>query len=91
MRLGHIAFFGTGLLNVLFAFSMERVALPAPWPVAASWSFIAGAAAMPVCCFLAAWRERLHPLFVAPVLLLSFGGTVAWVGLFRGVVLSDGG
>lgn len=81
LRLGHIAMVALGALNILFALSLPRIALPAPWPCIASASMIAGAILMPACCALAAFRKRTVPLFIAPVLLLSTGATVAWVGL----------
>jgi len=84
VRLGHISLVALGALNILFAFSAARIALPAPWPGIASWSMVAGSILMPVCCGIAAkWRGAV-PLFAAPVLLLSFAATVAWVGLFLG-------
>jgi hypothetical protein len=85
-RLGHVCFYALGALNILFAFSMPRLGLDAPWPRIASLCLIAGAILMPACCFLAAWRKPLARLFPAPVLLLVAGGTITWVGMFLGVV-----
>src|SRR4051812_31823522 len=82
LRLGHIAMVALGALNLLFAQSLPRIALPAPWPLIASGSLIAGAILMPACYALVAFCKRAVPLFIAPVLLLSTGATVAWVGLF---------
>ncbi len=87
VRLAHIAFFGTGLLNLVFALSWgagERADDPQPLLVAASVLFIVGAVSMPAVCFASAWRDRLRHLFFIPV--LSLIGAVAAVlagGLIR--------
>lgn len=73
VRLGHISFFGLGFLNLLFGLSLRAIALPPANAQIASLGFIAGAIAMPLCCFLAAWREPLRHLFPIPVLCLVAG------------------
>jgi len=84
VRLGHISFFGLGFLNVLFAMSLPRARL-ADWELsAAGGTMIVGAVAMPAVCFLTAWRERLHLLFVIPVAALIHAGLTLTVGLWRG-------
>ena len=72
MRLGHIAFLGTGLLNLAFALSVEYHRLPAVPPLA-SGLLVVGGVTMPTVCFLAAWRDRLRHLFAVPVLSLIGG------------------
>lgn len=84
LRLGHISFFGLGLINILFAFSVARVALPAPWPVVASWALVVGGITMPLCCALAAWRKPMRNLFPVPVLSLLLGASITAVGLLAG-------
>lgn len=76
VRLGHIAFIGLGLVNIAFALSIA--ALPAPEPLArvSSAGFLVGAATMPLCCFLTAYRERMRILFPLPVTSL-LGAVVA--------------
>lgn len=76
IRLGHIAFFGLGFLNVLFALSVTAVPLPPSYGRYASMGFAAGALTMPACCFLTAWRAGLRRLFPIPVaaVLLGLGG-----------------
>ena len=77
-RLGHIAFVALGVLNLLFALS--------PWPAAASSAasvaasgFAIGGFAMPLVCFLTAWKERFRHLFFIPVLSLVIGAaTILW-------------
>ena len=83
-RLGHIALYALGVLNILFALSLPRFGLSETWARTASWCFILGAIAMPACCFLCAWRKPFARLFFIPVLLLLTGGTVMWVGMFLG-------
>ena len=62
-RLGHIALAALGGLNVLYGL--------APVPVSAlpGRLLLAGAIAMPLVCFLSAWKEPLRQLFFIPVLL----------------------
>jgi hypothetical protein len=84
VRLGHISLVALGVLNILFATSSPRIAVPPPWLSAASWSMVAGSILMTTCCAISAWRPRTVPLFAAPVLLLSLAVTVAWIGLFLG-------
>ena len=66
IRLGHISFFGTGLLNLAFTLSVQHVSLRhVPW--VASIGLVVGALTMPTVCFLAAWRRSFRHLFVIPV------------------------
>ncbi|MHC4718694.1 MAG: hypothetical protein ACYS5V_17145 [Planctomycetota bacterium] len=87
VRLAHIAFFGTGLLNLGFALSLgslERADGPDALLTAASVLLIVGAVAMPAVCYASAWRDPLRHLFFIPV--LSLAGAVAAVlagGLIR--------
>ena len=67
VRLGHIAFFGLGFLNVLFAFTVRALPVPAPFGEIAAAGFVLGAVTMPLACFLAAWRKPLRHLFPLPV------------------------
>lgn len=66
-RLGHIAFFGLGFVNLAFGLTFHAVSL-SPEPAAfASICLILGAVSMPLCCFLAAWKKPLRHLFPFPV------------------------
>ena len=67
VRLGHIAFFGLGFLNVLFAFTVRALPIGAPFGEIAAAGFVLGAVTMPLACFLAAWRKPLRHLFPLPV------------------------
>jgi hypothetical protein len=81
VRLGHISFLGTGLLNLAFAFTLVMIGSQAP-PIA-SWLFIVGAVTMPLVCFLAAWRDGLRYLFPIPVASL-IGASLSL--LFQGLL-----
>jgi hypothetical protein len=74
-RLGHISFFGLGLINFLFAITFgapaETIAIQA-----ASILFIVGAITMPISCALVAHRPALHLVFSVPVTSLLFGAAL---------------
>jgi hypothetical protein len=69
LRLGHIALAALGMLNVIYGLSPvavgggTRALLP-------GMLLMAGAVAMPLVCFLSAWRKPFRHLFFVPVLLL---------------------
>jgi hypothetical protein len=86
VRLGHISFLGTGLLNLAFVETVGAVGLRrGPWLPSAL--FILGTVSMPAVCFLAAWRKPLRHLFFIPVLSLIGGAAATLVQ----VVLLTGG
>lgn len=94
VRLGHIAFFGTGILCVLLAGTLQRHELGDGWERCAAWCMAAGAVGMPVCCGIAAFRARWTGLFVAPVLAIGVAVTVVYVRLFMiafGINAAGGG
>lgn len=65
LRLGHIACFGLGLINILFAFT--AVTLPtSPCARLASVLLVVGMVTMPLNCFLTAWQRSFRHLFVVP-------------------------
>ena len=75
VRLAHIAFFGLGFINLLFALTIARLGLSADagllrW---ASWLLVTGNCAMPVVCYLSSWRLPFRHLFFIPVLCLLSG------------------
>lgn len=91
VRLGHIAFFGTGMLSILMAGTLERQAQAfvgegigawGAWPANA---MALGALLMPACCAVAAWRKPLTWVFVLPVVLMGFAVTAVYVGLWCAV------
>ncbi len=66
-RLGHISFFGLAFVNFCFAFTQHVLPLNLPWSSVAMAAFLIGAASMPTCCFLSAWRKPFRHLFFIPV------------------------
>lgn len=82
LRLGHVAFFGTAFLNLAFCLSAAHLRLQ-PAPRLAVAGFALGAVAMPLVCFLSAWRESFRHLFFIPVISLI---VAAADFLFRGVL-----
>ena len=68
IRLAHISFFGLGFINLAFAFTAARAgAAPAGVLWWSALLLVAGNAAMPAVCYLAAWRQRFRHLFAVPV------------------------
>ena len=72
LRLGHIAFFGLGILNVIFALTLISSGVVLSYPGIASISLIAAAILMPAICFLSAWKKSFRHLFVLPVFCVAF-------------------
>ena len=84
VRLGHISFFGLGILNALFGLTLAAAHFPGQWLPAASCCLLLGAATMPACCFLSAWRKPFRHLFFVPVSSLLTGVLIillAWRNL----------
>jgi len=79
-RLGHIAFFGLGFLNLIFAATAAQLPLTGRSLTTASSTLILGAATMPLCCFLSAWRKPLRHLFPIPVLSITTGLLAILIG-----------
>lgn len=73
LRLGHIACFGMGMLNVLFALSVSAFAPAEPWLSWATAGWLVALVTMPLCCVLAAWRRELRCLFPIPVISTIVG------------------
>lgn len=80
LRLGHISFFGLGILNVLYALSLHDYPISPAYGRLASTGFVIGALSMPTCCFLTAWKVGFRHLFPIPVL----GVIAGIVGLLGG-------
>ncbi|MFP6866126.1 MAG: hypothetical protein VCA35_09315 [Roseibacillus sp.] len=81
VRLGHIAFFGMGLLNLFYGLSLTPLGVPLTAARWGSLSFAMALLSMPICCFLTAWRPAMHHLFPIPVLSAAAG---------LGIILSNG-
>lgn len=83
IRLGHIAFFGLGFVNLFFALQAPQMRLAPHELQSASWALIIGNATMPLACALTAWRAALKPVFAVPVATVLYGTISAAIGLWR--------
>jgi hypothetical protein len=81
VRLGHIAFFGTGLLCLHLAGTLARHDFPALLGSLVVAGMLVGAVGMPTLCLLAAAFPRAAPLFVVPVLGMGVSVTCVYVHL----------
>jgi len=82
-RLGHISFFGLAFVNLAFALTAGALGLEDGLG-ASSRLLVAGAAGMPLVCYLSAWRKPFRQLFFLPVLCVLLG-----VALFLRRVLAS--
>ena len=71
-RLGHISFFGLGLLNLMFFLTFRSFPAAKAFPIASA-AFAVGAVAMPLCCLIAAHKPGWKSIFAVPVLSLMTG------------------
>ena len=78
IRLGHISFFGLGLINFLFFFTVHALGEKSAVVDVAAWAFLVGGILMPICCgVMACWKSaRPVILFAAPVSSLLLGGAL---------------
>jgi hypothetical protein len=67
VRLGHIAFFGIGILNLAFALTVRALGLEVGLGVSSAL-LIVGAVTMPLVCYLSAFRIAFRLLFAVPAL-----------------------
>ena len=81
MRLGHIAFFGLGIINVIFSLTLTASDISLSYPSVASLCLIAGAILMPLVCFLTAWRTPFRHLFAVPVVFVATAIVLLMEGL----------
>ena len=72
LRLGHIACFGLGLINILFALSAATLP-PSPAARVGSVLLIVGLITMPLNCFLSAWKKPFRHAFFIPAGSTLFG------------------
>ncbi|MBN1854071.1 MAG: hypothetical protein JW829_15190 [Pirellulales bacterium] len=78
IRLAHIAFFGIGLLNLSFALTI-RILGNGSGDRIPSVLLIVGAVAMPLVCYLSAWKIAFRNLFFIPAISVTVGvGLVTW-------------
>jgi hypothetical protein len=79
LRLGHVAFVGTGLLNLAFAVSIEWMGAGTVVRVA-SFLLIVGTATMPVVCLVSACWKPVRHLFFIPVVSLIGAAALCVIG-----------
>ena len=79
-RLGHISFFGLGFINFMFAISHHIAGVATSWAAPAAVAFTIGAATMPTCCFLSAWKKPFRHFFFIPVISVMAGIVMTLVG-----------
>ena len=82
-RLGHISFFGLGVVNLLFCLTAQTFSLADPFTVVASWAFIVGAISMPLCCVVMAHFPKAHLIFAVPVISLIAGGVLTFMEVIK--------
>ncbi|MDG2122847.1 MAG: hypothetical protein P8J87_04065 [Verrucomicrobiales bacterium] len=79
-RLGHISFFGLGFINFFVAISHQIAGVTTAMAYPAAVAFTVGAATMPTCCFLSAWKKPFRHLFFIPVTGVATGIVLTLVG-----------
>jgi hypothetical protein len=79
-RLGHIAFFGLGILDLLLAHELRRSALGPRARTLASWAMILGNVFLPLTLFAAACYHPIKYLLGAPVLAVFVALVLAAYG-----------
>lgn len=87
-RLGHIACFGMGMLNILFALSVRAQPVASHYEAWGAAAWLVALVTMPVCCALAGWREPLRHLFPIPVIATFVGIAALLSGWWSNLVLS---
>ncbi len=82
-RLGHIALFGLGILNILLARELSRLSLggPARWTAARAMNF--GNVLLPLTLFAAAMHQPLKYIMVLPVSSVFLALVLAVWGVCR--------
>ena len=72
VRLGHIAWFGIGILNLAFALTVRVFGIEGN-AGATSVLLIVGVVTMPLVCYLSAFRAAYRHLFAVPALSVLVG------------------
>ena len=82
VRLGHISFFGIAFINIAFYVTFRDYGVDGDGVLkVASWMLVAGAMAMPLCCYGSAFRKSVRHLFFIPVLCLVIAAALSlWKG-----------
>ena len=82
-RLGHISFFGLGMVNLMFYFTARNFPAGDLLAMIASAGFVLGAFTMPVCCLIMAHFPRWRGLFAIPVLSLLTAGVFTVIEIIK--------
>ena len=82
LRIGHLAFFGLGIINVVFALTLTSSGVVLSYPAVASASLAAAVFLMPTVCFLTAWKKPFRHIFPLPVILVA----IALISLLEGLL-----
>jgi hypothetical protein len=72
IRLGHISFFGIAFINLAFALTQQAVKIETDMTLP-SVLFVTAAVAMPLICYLSAFKPVFRHLFFIPVLCVLIG------------------
>ena len=73
-RLGHIAFFGIGFLNLLFGLTIHAHPIADTPARVGAVALVVALSTMSLCCFLTAWRkEPFRHFFFIPVISAGTG------------------
>jgi hypothetical protein len=88
-RLGHIAFFGLGILNLLLAYELKRTTLGSLGRRTASWAMNFGNVFLPLTLFAAAVYRPLKYSMSVPALAVFVALAVAAYGVCCGKVVSE--
>jgi len=75
-RLGHISFFGLGVINLLFYLTVQTFPVASAWLSLAAGTFVVGAVTMPICCVIMAHFPKAYLIFSVPVVSLIAGGVI---------------
>ncbi len=73
VRLGHISFFGIGLMNLFYGLTLVKLGISDPAAMWGAYLFLGALISMPICCFLTAWKTPCRHLFPIPVLFAAGG------------------
>lgn len=73
VRLGHISFFGIGMICLFYGLSLRAVPADPARGLIGAWALAGALVTMPATCFLTAWRPAARHLFFIPVILAATG------------------
>jgi hypothetical protein len=72
IRLAHIAFFGIGFINLSFFLTAKTLGIKSGLEFASAL-LVFGAVAMPLVCYISAWKMSFRHLFFIPATFVTFG------------------